>query len=385
MSFGKKNVFRPSTNEDLQRYEERARSRELAKQDVKNKPKLSGKELKQEISRHIERQKKEFFRMATRAEHLKPLYNLLFDEDKIEVPFPKRFLRLYFRMLQLMQDRDEKIVNGMNERKPMRKVNAKPPVWPLVLPDHEKSDEGFIADVRGLWCQFTWEQERKLINAAMGEKLKICKGHWTAVAVNGIMDRVLGVLYDSRGSEVLRDRNGTLKLWSRFRSKYMAKSKIKESNKKLGKKSKKVSKAVEAEEVEDEEETEAPKTKKSKKEPKKKDKWADKAASIEEDEDEEEESPKKKKKLKEPKSKKEKTEAPERRKRSSNLTDETRLKRVGDKEYRGALGELYELIPRSGISVGKLTSLAKKKKHPELRVRQYLSIFRRDDSVLVKE
>jgi len=283
--------------------------------------------------------------------------------------------------------------------------------WELHMPDYKKIKEGkfkrneqFIYGVWALLVHLNYDETRKLLAIAIGKWINL-PDEFVGRFFRQSWDSVLGI-YDvgreganskrdlkepiewteeDKCSYGLRDPIATRKLWSRYVRRYFkmgtAKKKGKKgSDEKVKNKKKKRKERVEVED--DEHEATEVKSKKSK--------WRDKIADEVDDDDDEQpkrrnKKNKEKKKLKLSSRKKEKKENKSNNQRLPNITEEARLIKTGDHSFRGKLGELYELIPRKSIRLGKLLKLAKKKKMDPTRTRQYISIFRRAGAVKCKE
>lgn len=246
-----------------------------------------------------------------------------------------KFLEYYFELLAA-KDRVQ--------RRALKKEPKKRLMWRVVAPVIDVSQPGqFCYDLEGTWCVYGWEDISELLGIAVGTGK--CPPELSPMTelVKRAMRQVLGIVSDKRGFSLSSPKH-TLKLWEPLRKKYMGKKQ-------------KLREQIEAID-------ETPKKKKKRKD------IAAREASTE---------PKKLKKELNGKPAKS-----ERAARAKNLKPDDRLKPSGERDYKKGMGEVWELLPKKGITVTDFFKAAKKKRLDPVRTRMYLAVMRRDGAVEVR-
>lgn len=333
MSFLKPKKFVPSTNKELREYSRRAREKE------KQKPvKITQADL----------EKRYRIQVKKCANNNASLLRILAGKpSKVVKRNREAFLKMYFERLRYHKGLHEEALAKNPKITFYTKVDA---------PVLDRSQPGqFCYEVEGAWGNFNWDDMGALLIVATGKHRRLPEFTTTAELTKRAMRQILGFV-ETKSGFTLASPKATFKLWEPLRKEIMGKKSKKKLREQIEAIDEKPRKKKRVEAVEDLDEDEVPKKKKSKE---------------------------LKKELAGKTSKKEKLNG-HKRARAPNLKDDDRLKPVGTPEYTKGMGEVWELIPRKGITAADFFKAAKKARLDALRTRQYLSIMRREGTVVVR-
>lgn len=363
MSFTDLKKFKPSTRKQLKRYHRRAMKKDAAKGVTK-----------EQVTEAFENDRKRALKIIRASKGRASLLKLFKQERSKAVRENRVKLMRFFcgRMLEALRSQLEhsELLKSQGRKQSFFS-------YPVHYPDlHPGQINQFAYDLWGSMALFGIDHLDEFLSIAVGKTVKISDVTITRALAGEALLQACGLVRISNHEFKMSSPSRIKKLWLRFRRKYTV------GSKKLFNKSKK--------------------TKNEDSEVKKGKKWLDKTSEPESEDEGADVEKKTKKKLKEKPSKKDRTEKkskkekrkekktareekPEKKRtRLPNINDETMLRSTGVGEYQRTLGKIYDLIPKKWTSLKAINKLAKKEGHDLKLVRQYISIFRKGETVETK-